>query len=300
MIPHRLPTRPGLLLLVFGLSFAPAPAAAQLEFGGIPWGTPVEAVKERLQRAGHPLRGQDQDGDWVFGGPGRMDLVATFDTAGLVRVEASWMHDPASLPGRYASLADSMRRAFGAPESEMDEEEPRMVWALDGATLELFLFPRGSGMDSTVQRWHHGPGWDAEYERRELKDAVRTVYEAENGRADTASYGDWLRVYSDARDFTRVDTVRFTRHGDRLYHARFLDSWFQRRRLENGMMYNGAVTEVELDCRRMTTRLLRTIPTYSHRALPAIDGSDWLLPMPNANHARAVAAACAALGRQPD
>ena len=126
----------------------------------------------------------------------------------------------------------------------------------------------------------------------------RMEHERDNGRADTTSYGDWLNVFSDFRGFTRVDTVRFTRVGDRLYRARFLDSWFQRRRLENGMMYNGALTEVELDCRRMTARLLRTIPLYSHRALPAIEGSRWLPPMPNANHARAVERACEALGRQ--
>ncbi len=64
-------------------------------------------------------------------------------------------------------------------------------------------------------------------------------------------------------------------------------------------MYNGALTEVELDCRRMRTRLLRTIPLYAHRATPAIEGEAWLPPMPDANHARALERACAALGRQP-
>lgn len=281
------------------IAFAPVSVAAQLEFGGIPWGTPLDSARARIQRAGHPLRGQDQYGDWVFGGPGRMDLVATFDSAGLVGVEASWMHDPRSLPARYASLADSLRRAFGAPDTEAREEEPSMNWERGGATLELFLFPRGSGMDSIVFVKHHGPGWEAEYERRDLREEAQMAYEEENGRADTTSYGAWLNVYSDFRDFTRVDTVRFTRLGDRLYGARFLDSWFQRRRLENGMMYSGAITEVELDCRRMTTRLLRTIPLYSHRATPAIEGPQWLPPMPNRNHARAVERACEALGRQP-
>ncbi|HYR09384.1 MAG TPA: hypothetical protein VEQ60_16485 [Longimicrobium sp.] len=174
-----------------------------------------------------------------------------------------------------------------------------MAWQRDGVSVWLFLFPRGGGRDSMLSLRYEGPAWEAEFERRNEAERAREADEEENGRADTTAYGDWLRVYSDARDFTRVDTVRFTRRGDRLYHARFLDHWFQTRRLENGMMYSGAITEVELDCRRMTTRLLRTIPLYSHRALPALDGPRWLPPMPNANHARAVSAACAALGRQP-
>lgn len=289
------------LLLVI---LASRPATAQLEFGGIPWGTPAEGATERIRQTGHPFRGVDQDGDPVFRAPDAGDLVATFDSAGLVGVELAWFRDPGRMPARFARLADSLRRVYGPPDSEAGaEEEPRLVWERGGAMLELFLFPRGGGMDSVLMLQHHGAGWEAEFDRRSDAERERDAYEEENGRADTTAYGDWLRVYSDGRDFTRVDTVRFTRLGDRLYRARFMDSWFQRRRLENGMMYNGALTEVELDCRRMTTRLLRTIPLYSHRATIVIDAGDgeerWLPPMPNRNHARAVAAACAALGRQP-
>lgn len=298
-------TRPLFAVLLLSLILAPVSASAQLEFGGISWGTPVEGATERIRQAGHPFRGVDQEGNPVFRAPDGGDLVATFDSVGLVGVELAWFRDPGRLPARFARLADSLRRVYGSPDSQADaEEEPRLVWEREGAMLELFLFPRGGGMDSVLMLQHHGAGWEAEFDRRSDAEREQDAYEEENGRADTTAYGDWLRVYSDARDFTRVDTVRFTRLGDRLYRARFMDSWFQRRRLENGMMYNGALTEVELDCRRMTTRLLRTIPLYSHRATVTIEAppgepQQWLPPMPNANHARAVAAACAALGRQP-
>jgi hypothetical protein len=285
--------------LILALLLAvPASAVAQLEFGGIAWGTPADSATARIQRAGYVLRGEDQEGNRVFRGPDRVDLITTFDSAGLVGVDLEWFHDVHRLPARYARLADSLRRAWGTPEPSENTEELAMDWQRDGVHVWLMLFPRGSGMDSLLSLRYEGPGWQAEYDRRNEVDVARMEHERDNGRADTTSYGDWLNVFSDFRDFTRVDTVRFTRVGDRLYRARFLDSWFQRRRLENGMMYNGALTEVELDCRRMTARLLRTIPLYSHRALPAIEGSRWLPPMPNTNHARAVERACEALGRQ--
>lgn len=292
-------TRPALFALALAATHA-SPAAAQLEFGGIRWGTPRDSATAIIQRAGYLLRGDDQDGDRVFGDRSGVDLVVMFDSAGLVGVDLEWSRPVDALPARFAALADSLRRAFGPPdEASGEDEEPARGWARDGVMVTLFLFPRGGGRDSLLSLSYESPGWEAEFERRNEAERERDAYEEENGRADTTAYGDWLRVYSDGRDFTRVDTVRFTRLGDRLYRARFLDDWFQRRRLENGMMYNGAITEVELDCRRMTTRLLRTTPLYSHRALPAIDGESWLPPMPNANHARAVAAACAALERQP-
>ncbi len=291
--------RPILLALALAAAHA-APAAAQLTFGGIPWGTPADSATAAIQRAGYVLRGQDQDRDHVFGDASGGDLVTMFNSAGLVGVELRWARPVHALPARFTALADSLRRAFGSPDAASGEdEEPAMDWERDGVRLSLFLFPRGVGMDSLLSLRYEGPGWEAEFERRNDADRERDAYEEENGRADTTSYGDWLIAYSDFRDLTRVDTTRFTRLGTRLYGARFLDNWFQTRRLENGMMYNGALTEVELDCRRMTTRLLRTIPLYSHRALPAIEGETWLPPMPNANHARAVQRACEALGRQP-
>jgi hypothetical protein len=300
MIFRHLPARTLLHILLFGLILVPAAAAAQLTFGGIPWGTPVDSATAAIQRAGYVLRGDDQDGDRVFGDADGANLVTTFDSAGLVGVDLEWFQPVDRLPARYDRLADSLRRAFGPPtKASGEDEEPAMDWVRDGVRVSLFLFPRGGGMDSLVAVRYEGSGWEAEYERRNEVSRARMEHERQNGRADTTSYGDWLNVYSDFRDFTRVDTVRFSRTGDRLYRARFLDAWFQTRRLENGMMYNGALTEVELDCRRMRTRLLRTIPLYSHRALPAIEGEAWLPPMPNANHARAVVAACEALGREP-
>lgn len=292
---------PSLLsLLLFGLILAPVSAAAQLTFGGIPWGTPADFATAAIQRAGYVLRGQDQDGERVFGGADGVNLLTMFDSAGLVGVDLEWPRPVDALPARFSALADLLRRAFGAPsESSAEDGEMALDWERDGVRVSLFLFPRGSGLDSMLSLRYEGPGWEAEFDRRNNAERERDAYEEENGRADTTSYGEWLIAYSDFRDLTRVDTVRFARLGDRLYRARFLDDWFQTRRLENGMKYNGVLTEVELDCRRMTTRLLHTIPLYSHRALPAIDGDAWLPPMPNANHAGAVAAACGALGRQP-
>jgi hypothetical protein len=236
MIPRHLHARSLLPLLLFGLMAAPVTAAAQLTFGGMPWGTPRDSATALVQRAGYVLRGDDQDGDRVFGDAAGVDLVTKFDSTGLAGVDLEWSRPVDALPARFATLADSLRRAFGPPSQAAEGEEPAMDWERDGVRVSLFLFPRGGGRDSLLSLRYESPGWEAEFERR---------------------------------------------------------------RVENGMMYNGAITEVELDCRRMEMRLLRTIPIYEHRALPPIDGPAWLPPMPNAHHAQAATAACEALGRQP-
>ncbi|HYR09385.1 MAG TPA: hypothetical protein VEQ60_16490 [Longimicrobium sp.] len=86
-----------LLLLAIA---APPAAAAQLTFGGIPWGTPADSATAAIQRAGFVLRGEDQDGDRVFGDAEGVDLVTMFDSAGLVGVNLEWSRPVDALPGR--------------------------------------------------------------------------------------------------------------------------------------------------------------------------------------------------------
>lgn len=291
-----------LLLPLLVVAAAPAPAPAQLTFAGIPWGTPADSAAARLQRADYPFRGTDQDGDRVFRGPDGADLVATMDSTGLVGVEVYWRHEPDQLPVRYALLADSLRAAHGPPDDEESEVQDFVTWSRGGEVLELFLRPRGAGLDSLLVLSHRAPGFDAEMDRRFEAERAEMEYERVHGPADTTAVGDWQIAYSDFRVLTRVDTVQFTRLGDRRYRARFLDQWMATRRLDNGLKYNAALTEVELDCRRMRTRLLRTVHLYALRAAAALDVPEaerrWYRPPRGSNDARAVAAACAALRRQ--
>lgn len=280
-------------------------AAAQLEFGGIPWGTPADSARARIQRAGYPFRGQDQDGDGVFGAPGRVDLVAVFDSAGLVFVDALWLEEPDSLSARHDRMADSLRAVVGAPDSAKADRHGRyMIWRRDGATLELILHPDDSSLDAALFVRHTGPGYVAEFERRAVAWEAREAHERAHGRADTLGLGGWHEVFSGPRELVWIDTVKVERWGPRLYRARFRGDLMRRRRLENGMMYSAAVREVELDCGAGRTRLHRTIPLYYDlRSLPPIDVPEaerqWVRPAPGSPEGTALRAACAVLARQP-
>jgi hypothetical protein len=287
------------LWILAALAAFPADAAAQLEFAGIPWGTAQDVARERIRAAGYTFRGVDQDGDLVFGAADSVDLVAMFDSAGLVYVEAGWLRDPDRLPARYRRMADSMIAAVGAPDTATADEgedvfERVTSWSLDGAALELYYTPRNGGLDSALLLRHAGPGWLAEDIRRG---------ELPEGPRDTPAVGDYHQAFGGFRVLIRVDTARYERVGPQRYHAYFLHDWMQRRRLANGLMYSSLYTRVELDCRELLTRPLRVVPLYGGRATPPIDIPDrerrWTRPRPDSPDDVALRSACGALGRQP-
>jgi hypothetical protein len=288
------------LSVLAALAFTAGDAAAQLEFRGIAWGTPPDGTRAAIERAGYPFRGVDQDGDWVFGGPESLDLVAMFDSAGLVYVEQQWMQAPDGLPARYERMADSLRRHLGAPDTtNADEYERFMVWRRGGAELELFFRPRGGGLDTALTVRHHGPGWGAEDLRR-----MEAWEEREESEADTIGYGEYHQAFGGFRTLIRVDTVRFTRLGPQRYLARFREDKMQMRRLPNGLMYGATVADVELDCRQMRTRAHRTFYLHNIRVLAHTEEVPeaerrWTRPVPGSPDDIAIRDACEVLGRQP-
>ncbi len=291
-----------ILLVLAALAAAVDDAPAQLEFRGIAWGTPPDGVRAALERVGHPFRGMDQEGDQVFGGPGSVDLVAMFDSAGLVYVEQQWREGPDGLPARYARLADSLRAHLGAPDTanaDGDEYERFMVWRRGQAELELFFRPRGGGLDTALTVRHHGPGWGAEDLRRaEAWDARG------ESDADTIGYGEYHQAFGGFRTLIRVDTVRFTRLDPHRFLARVREDRMQMRRLPNGLMYGATVTDVELDCRQMRTRAHRTFYLYNVRVLAHTEqvreaDRRWAQPVPGSPDDIALRDACEVLGRQP-
>jgi hypothetical protein len=300
MISRFLTHRSLLLLpIVATLALFAGDAGAQLEFRGVPWGASQDEATERIRAAGYAFRGVDQDGDLVFGAADSVDLVAMFDSAGLVYVEATWLREPDRLPARYRRMGDSMRAAVGAPDTVTADEgedvyERFMSWNRDGAALELYYRPRGGGLDTALFLRHTGPGWEAEDMRRG---------EVEEGPRDTTGVGDYHQAFGGFRVLIRVDTVKYERVGPQRYRAYFLHDWMQSRRLPNGLMYSSFYTRVELDCRELRTRQLRVIPLYGGRATPPIDIPErqrqWTRPLPGSPDDVAIRSACEALGRQP-
>lgn len=293
------------LALFAALAASPVDAAAQLEFAGIPWGTSPDRARASIQRAGYALRGQDQEGDWVFGAPGRVDLVAVFDSAGLVFVDVYWLEESARLSARHDRMADSLRAVLGAPDSANADRHGRYTtWRRGGATLELVFHPDDSARDASLFTRHTGPGYAAEFERRDVAWQAREEDERAHGRADTLGLGGWHEVFSGPRALVWIDTVKVERLGARLYRARFRGDLMQQRRLENGMTYSATIREGELDCAAGRTRLHRTIPLYYDlRSLPPIDVPEaerqWSRPVAGSPDEAALRAACAVLARRP-
>jgi hypothetical protein len=303
MILRFLSRRSPLVLLAAALLSA-GDAAAQLEFAQIPWGTPETRTMEHITSAGYRFRGTDQDGDMVFGAADSVDLVAMFDGAGLVSVELRWMRNPDRLLARYRRMADSMRAALGRPDEASEDEYGRSLsWARNGSTLELFFRPRGGGLDTMLFLRHQAAGYEPEFERRVAREREQMERERAEGTRDTTGVGDYHQAFGDFRVLIRVDTVKYERMGPQAYRARFLHDWMQMRRLPNGLMYDAALTEVELDCRVQRTRLLRTTPLYDFRATPPVDVPEserrWTTPRRGSPDVEAVRSACQALARQP-
>ncbi|WP_420130656.1 hypothetical protein [Longimicrobium sp.] len=289
-----------LAVVLFSLILAPVSAAAQLTFGGIPWGTPVDSATAAIQRAGYVPRGQDQNGDWLFLGPDSADVVAMFDSAGLVGVGLDWFKAPDSLPGLYTRVADAMAADLGPPADRLSDVAERISnWYLDGVNVMLYLRPRGDGLDSLLVAHYGGPGWDAEFERRLAAQQARLDHEYAEGPTDSILMGAWLTLHNDNTARIQVDTAAYVVLGDSLFGVRLLYHWAQPRRLENGMIYDGAHVQMELECGAREAMLVHTVPVYGYQTLTPRDGPWWLPPLPGTYHPHVVAAACDALARQP-
>lgn len=292
------------LLAAAALALSAGDAAAQLEFAGIPWGTPGDQATTRIEAAGYFLRGRDQDGDLVFGAADSAELVAMFDSVGLVFVRVDWFRDPDRLPARFERMGDSMRALLGPPalQAEEDEFERWVEWSQDGTSAELRFRPRDGGLDSLVAVLHRAPGFEAEYDRRRAAADAREERFRTGGHRDTTALGDYHTVFSDYAVLVGVDTVKYQRLGPRLYRARVLYDWMLTRRLPNGMMYDAWLAEVELDCAAFRSRTVRNIPLY-YEVVAIMDVPEservWTAPPRGSPDGLAVRSACEALGRQP-
>jgi hypothetical protein len=272
------------------LAGSTTPAAAQLTFHGIAWGTSAEQARTRLVAQGYRFRGADQEGDLVFWGPLRAELVVTVAPSGVVAVEEEWPGTLAQVRARFRAQADSVRRALGPPTRT---EEMSAAWERGGAYLSVWYTDRAPALRAPQGGISaRGPGFDAEIDRRsDLERAEDDRIERGVQARDTLLVGDWMRAYSDTRVLASFDSSGTVRVSPGVYRTRFRESWMFTRRLENGIKYTGAVREVEIDCRTLRERLLRTVFFYTRRAQATVE-------VPPAQRRWSTPAAASAEGRE--
>ncbi len=273
------------------------PAAAQLTFHGIAWGTPGPQARARVEAKGYRFRGADQDGDLVFWGPFRSQLVVTVSPGGVVAVEESWPGTQAQARARYRAAADSLRRVHGPPaESEDAPGESAVTWKRDSVALTAMYADRGVVRETPQAEVRaHGADYWAEIERR--SDLERADDERREGQPrDTLLVGDWMRAYSDGRYLTSFDSAGTVRVSPGVYRTRIRDNWMFMRRLENGIKYSGEVRTVEIDCRTMRERRLSFVPMYDQKSVVTVVVSPaerrWSTPAATSPEGRAIRRAC--------
>jgi hypothetical protein len=272
-----------------------APAAAQLTVAGLAWEAPAADVRTRLERLGWRYVGTDQDGDQVYAGPRGSEAVATLASGRLVGMDLRWpVATVAASRVRYRAATDSLRRLYRAP-TTVDEEST--AWSADSVLLYTWI-SQGSGAHpgpgAGITAW--GRGYDAEMTRRSEAERVeRHRIETGQQRPDSLLSGDWTIVYSDARVLTRLDSATFRAAGPDRFHARLREDWMFTRRLSNGMKYNATVRDVEIDCRAVRARVLRTVAGFALHAVPGTAAgtvSAWGAPAPQSPEARAIRRSC--------
>jgi len=240
---------------------ATAPAAAQLAVEGLAWGTPPPRVRAELEARGYRFRGVDDAADHVFGASGPAELVATYDSAGLVEVEVSWPGTPAQASRRFRALADSLRRALGPP-GETGDSGRELTWARGGVTLLAIHDARRRAYGEAVTLLAgQGPGSAAERERRYQAASAESqrMYASGSYPPDTLRAGDWVRVAGGRGDEVLLDTVRVTAAAPGVYRVRIREEWRHVVRMLNGRTYAGEQRYVEIDCGRQRWRRLRTV-----------------------------------------
>jgi hypothetical protein len=287
------------LSVLAALALAAGDAAAQTDYSGIPWGTPARETTDRLQAQGYRLRGTDQAGDLVFHAPDGAEVVATMSPRALVGATVTWTDDPDRLPALLASLGDSLQSAWGEP---AEVREDGLSWSAGGEWTHLWLRRPAVDVDSALILSIAGEGWMAEHERRMAYWAEWRERYGNDPPVDSAGRGAWTPVMESIQWAMFVDSSRVVPLGDRVYAARLMERWGMDQRLENGMMYNVAVYDVELDCHRLRSRRHRTTVLYYGAALPATEVAEaerqWYHPAERGYEEFGYKHACATLAGQ--
>jgi hypothetical protein len=267
--------------LLLALACASAPAAAQqIAYPGIPWETPVDVVRTRVEAQGFELDSVLADGDQVYRRRDGSWLKAYLRGGWVVGITVI---DPARRPAvdaRFRALADSMEAVLGAPALREAEE---VRWEAALTELSLYMgFARGPQAEL---RWR-GPGWYDEMHRRRLLIEAPPLPRG------------FTIVHATPVSFVSVDTATLARQPGGVLRGRFRIDYAQAVGMD-AEPYDAAEYEMEFDCAGGRTRLLRrtTFLAATRRHDESFTRIPWAAPSPGNHAARGLSAVCRAAGR---
>ena len=265
---------------------ARAGSAQEFAFQGVPWSTPADSLRPRVEALGFTFAGVWEEGGETYTGPDGSRLYASVDQGrlnGFIRV------DPARgerIPARYRALADSLEAALGRPDEveEEDERVPERTWVRGLASVSVEAERIGDGWVRTVWR---GPGWWDEAARREELPALPAGFTA-------VSVSPFMRI--------AVDTTLRPRRGAATVRGRF--------RLEYRVAIvptasdgrredpiDVAEYEMEFDCAGGRARIISRSTFLEGRPVASYrpqSQQPWTTPQPDGHYDRGMKAVCRA------
>ncbi|HSU15055.1 hypothetical protein [Longimicrobium sp.] len=138
--------------------------AQEIRFAGIPWETPVDSVRARIEALGWPFHTATPSGDLAFVRRDRAEVNVYVDGSRVIRFVQIDAARGAGVEARFRALVDSLQALLGEP---IDQRPEMRVWEHGLTSLSVAVIPDAHTGKGTVQLQWRGPAFLDAMERRE-------------------------------------------------------------------------------------------------------------------------------------
>jgi hypothetical protein len=261
---HNLVARSLAAALVLACA-APAALAAQrpITFSGIPWETPADSFRARLDAAGMRHVRTMENGDLRFRTETDAVVMAMVRQGRVVAVSALFPTSADSLRARFAAARDSLRGVYGAPPLNTDTAAG---WSVGRARLFLSPQPAAGDAPPHVSYFFSGPGYDDEYASRSDVDDAYPALEP-----------GWTILYLGPQARYAIDTVSVERRAEGVYRARLRVDYAEPVPDPTGR-HDAVIYAADFDCGRRRTQLRSRTAILAGRRVREDAGSTMWIP----------------------